>query len=144
MGRIHAEGWRPGVGRTHLGRDAVTPTARTLAALRAQGYIAAVTEKWIPQMKRRVDLFGCIDILAFQPNVPGVLGIQATTAAHVSERMEKAKAEPRMAQWLVYGMGRRFAVWGWRKIGPRGKRKKWEPIVKDLELWEPIVKDLEL
>jgi hypothetical protein len=110
----------------------MTPTARTLAALRAQGYIAATVEKWIPRMKRRVDLFGCIDILAFKADVPGVLGVQATTADHAAERMEKAKAEPRMMSWLVAGMGRRFQVWGWRKVGARGKRKTWKPLVTEL------------
>jgi hypothetical protein len=67
-------------------------------------------------MPRRIDLFGVIDIVAIQSD--GILGIQVTTGAHHANRMQKAKAEPRLAAWLVAGA--RFEVWSWSK-----KRKLW-------------------
>lgn len=39
-----------------------TPTARTLRYLRAQGYAADVTERWIPQARKRRDLWGFCDV----------------------------------------------------------------------------------
>ncbi len=113
----------------------MTPTARSLAKLKADGYTAQVVEKWNPHSKTRLDLFGIIDIIAISAESAKILGIQATSGSNVSARMKKALAEPRLATWLM--SGGEFEVWGWAKQGPRGKRKTWtlryEPIrLKDL------------
>lgn len=100
----------------------MTPTARTLKELRELGFIAQVVEKFNRFSKRRIDLFGCIDIIAARAGV-GVLGIQATSGDNHAARMDKARAEPRLREWLA--AGGRFAVWSWSKRGPRGKRKLW-------------------
>jgi hypothetical protein len=55
----------------------MSPTARSLAHLKALGYQAKVVEKWNPFAKIRQDLFGA-DILALKPGEP-VLVVQATT-----------------------------------------------------------------
>lgn len=90
-----------------------------------------MVERYIAPIKRRVDLFGFIDIISFsgfkaplQPNDLGVLGVQACRSHHVNDRMRKAQACDKYADWIssVY---RRFQVWGWRKTGARGKRKVW-------------------
>ena len=100
------------------------PTQRSLQEIRRRGWTGAVVEKWIPQTKRRLDLFGCIDILALDDK-PGALGIQATSGANFASRRTKALAEPRLRHWLEHG--NRFEVWGWRKLKPRGKvRATWE------------------
>jgi hypothetical protein len=39
----------------------VTPTARTMSALREAGYTPAVVERWLPRLNIRQDLFGCIE-----------------------------------------------------------------------------------
>jgi hypothetical protein len=67
---------------------------------------------------------------------PGrVIGIQATSGSNHSKRVDKARAEPRLATWL--GAGCTFAVWSWAKRGARGKRKVWtlreEHIVSGME-----------
>jgi hypothetical protein len=101
----------------------VTPTQRTLARCRAQGWPVQVVERYIPQARRRVDLFGAIDLVALD-GLPGVLGIQACSGGDAATRMAKARALPEIAAWV--GAGNRFEVWAWRKVGPRGKRKLWE------------------
>ena len=81
----------------------------------------AITEKWIPQARRRIDLFGIIDVLAIRDDE--ILGVQATTGPNAAARVTKALAEPRLERWLL--AGGHFEVWGWRKVGARGKRKLW-------------------
>ena len=92
-------------------------TQRTLRKLRADGYTCGIVEKWIPQAKRRVDLFGIIDIVAIKPGE--TLGVQSTTYSNVSAHVKKAKAEPKLADWL--SANNRFQVWGWKK-GARGEK----------------------
>ena len=91
----------------------MTPTSRTLTALRRAGWIADVVEHWIPHANRRRDLFGCIDIVAVRGGHVGVLGIQATSLPNVSARIKKAVALPALEIWLA--AGNRFEVWGWAK-----------------------------
>ena len=99
-----------------------SPTQRSLALLKKEGWTAQVVEKWIPQAMKRIDLFGCIDILAIKDMT--ILGIQACAGSSVSVRIAKALAEPRLKIWLLTGA--QFEVWGWRKVGPRNKRKLWQ------------------
>ena len=42
---------------------AMSPAARTLKLLRAEGYTAAVAESWIPDPGIKRDLFGMFDVL---------------------------------------------------------------------------------
>lgn len=100
---------------------AASPTSRSLQLLRKEGWTAQVTEKWIPQTKRRLDLFGCIDIVAVKPGL--ILGVQATSRSNANARIKKSLAEPKLRQWLE--AGGHFEVFGWSKKGPRGKAKHW-------------------
>ena len=88
-----------------------SPTSRTLTLLRRRGYLADVTERWIPHANVRKDLFGFADVAAIAIDQPGVLGVQATTIDHVSARLSKARALPALKTWLA--AGNRFEVWGW-------------------------------
>lgn len=105
-----------------------SPTQRTLAKLRKDGYQAGVVEKWIPQTKRRLDLFGAIDIVAVGHG--HILGVQCTTASNQSSRIAKMRDEPRLTVWMENGG--RLQCWGWSKKGPRGKRKTWQVSVTEL------------
>ena len=114
----------------------ISPTARTLAYLRKQGYLAAVVEKWVPGANIRQDLFGFADILAVYPGKvwqpssgsgsstvvksKEFLLVQTTTAGNFSSRMKKAKGRPELGIWLQ--AGGKFEVHGWSK-GPDGKWK---------------------
>lgn len=101
-----------------------SPTARSLAYLRQRGALAAVVERYNPHAKRRVDLFGFIDIVAVDAQ-PGALGVQATTTANVSHRLDKLRTEAaaNMRRWLA--AGNRLVIHGWAKRGARGARKTW-------------------
>lgn len=98
------------------------PTQRTIAELKTMGFTYQVVERWNPFAKRRVDLFGIIDILAMRPGA-GIIGIQTTDHTSHSKRRDKATAEPRLRQWIE--SGGRFELWSWGKRGERGKRKVW-------------------
>ena len=99
-----------------------SPTQRTLARARELGWTCQVVERWNPYAKVRVDLFGCIDIVAVHPDC-GVLGIQACADGDHARRVAKAQAEPKLRAWLA--AGGRFEVWSWGLRGERGKRKTW-------------------
>lgn len=98
----------------------MSPTQRSLKKLKADGYRAQVVEKWNPWSKTRKDLFDIVDILAMKEGCP-LLAIQCTTTANLSARIAKAPESVRV--WLSTGNALEF--WGWRKQGPRGKRKTW-------------------
>lgn len=106
----------------------MTPTARTLAWLRKQGYTAAVCEFWNPHVKRRKDLFGFADIIAFDKHK--VILVQATSGAHTSDREKKIRANEAAMNWIKFPT-RLILVVGWRQLvayrkdGSKAKRKKW-------------------
>ena len=94
-----------------------SPTQRSLAFLRAEGYTVAIVEHWNAFAKIRQDLFGFVDLLALRPGE--TLAVQTTSGDNVSKRIAKiAEHEllPRVleAGWIV-------EVHGWRKI-----KGKWE------------------
>ena len=105
----------------------MTPTARTLTALRAAGWTVQTVESWIPGANIRRDLWGVGDILAMQAGMPLLL-VQATSDGNVSARVAKAKREPRLKTWLRCGAT--FEVWGWLKRGGRWTCRR-VPIVLD-------------
>lgn len=100
----------------------VSPTQRTLAHLRKQGYTAYVVERWNAHAKIRQDLFGFIDILAMKPCMP-LLAIQATSTGNIASRIKKIHETDLSQCWI--STGSQLEVWGWAKRGPRGKRKEW-------------------
>ncbi len=102
---------------------ATSPSARSLQHLRKLGYYAQVVERYNPFAHVRQDLFGFIDIVAIKGDQNGVLGVQATSADHVSHRKKKSIAQEPLKVWLK--AGNRFVVHGWSKKGARGKVKHW-------------------
>lgn len=100
-----------------------SPTQRSLKKLRAEGYTVAVTEKWNPFVKVRMDLFGFIDLIAIRENE--TLAVQTTSGPNVAARIEKINCLPVAQHWLS-SPTRKIVVHGWRRVGDRGKRKLWE------------------
>jgi hypothetical protein len=96
-----------------------SPTKRTLALLRAEGFTAAVVERWNPHAWVRQDLFGLFDLLAVHPDRPGVLGVQCTSTDHQAQRMAKALKVPALRTWLA--AGNRAEIWGWKKSRRSGR-----------------------
>lgn len=100
-----------------------SPTSRTLEHLRSEGWQCAVVEKWIAAIRKRQDVWGFIDIIAVKPGHP-IKAVQVTSGSNVAARLAKIEEEPRRLPWLA--AGGTIEVHGWRKVGPRGKRKRWE------------------
>lgn len=101
-----------------------SPTQRSLLALRQSGHRACVVEKWIAQIKQRVDAFNFGDILAVHPERIGAVLVQSTSGDNVSKRIDKIKENAAAKIWLL--AKNRILVHGWRMVGPRGARKTWQ------------------
>ncbi len=95
---------------------ATSPSSRSLAHLRKQGYMAGVVERFIHHIKIRKDLFDCIDIIAISPDE--VLAVQTTSRANVSSRIKKIRELPHYLLLLHCPM--RLIVHGWDK-GANGR-----------------------
>lgn len=105
----------------------MSPTARTLSLLRKEGWTAQTVEKWIPQTKRRLDLFGFADILCCCPDRGSVL-VQCTSVANQANRLAKVIAEPRARTWLLAGRGHHqiwVMGWGRKKLFRGSKAIRW-------------------
>ena len=108
----------------------MSPTARSLARLREQGYLAEVVERFVPGARVRRDLFGVFDILAIKGEE--TLGVQACTVTNQAKRLAKIEKEPRVGDWLLGGT-RRIEVHAWGLHGARGKRKLWDCTVTEVK-----------
>jgi hypothetical protein len=111
----------------------VSPTARTLALLRQQGYLAGLVERYIHQARQTVDLFGVAGVLAV-PGSKAVLLVQATSADHVAGRLARVRARPETALLLRAGLG--VEVWGWRRSGSRWEVRRVAVRGEDLAAFE--------
>lgn len=101
----------------------MSPTQRSLAKLRKEGWFVAITERWNQYAHVRQDLFGFIDLLAIKGDQ--TLAVQTTSGSNVAARIDKIKGIQASALWLE-SPNRKIVVHGWRKVGERGKRKLWE------------------
>ena len=105
----------------------MTPTQRSLAWWRQEGYTVAVVEKFLrfPGMSHgvRQDLFGFADLVAIRADKDGVVAIQCGVGADHAKHVAKIHAEPRARIWL--SARNRILVDSWRKVGDRGQRKIW-------------------
>lgn len=89
-----------------------TPTQRSLALLRKDGWIAEVVEKWIPATRRRKDLWGFCDILCIRED-GSVLAVQTTSASNASSRVRKIAESENVGMVRKCGIG--IHVHGWKK-----------------------------
>lgn len=112
-----------------------SPTQRSLARLRAEGWFVAITERWNPWSKTRQDLFGFIDLLAIRGNE--TLAVQTTSDANVSARRTKILGLQASALWME-SPSRKLVIHGWSKKGPRGKRKAWVCRVVEINKASPM------
>ena len=103
----------------------MTPTARSLAKLRKEGFLACVVERWIPGANIRRDMFGFADIVAIKPGC-GIFAVQVTSMTNKASRLAKVTSSEEAARWLE--SGGRILVHGWRKkkLKRGGKAVRWE------------------
>ena len=102
----------------------MSPTERSLKALRADGWLCQVVEKWNPHSRTRLDLFGFVDILALRDGE--TLAVQATSRSNVSSRVNKIAEHENVA--AVRKAGWRLQVWGWSK----NSAGRWDVRIVDL------------
>lgn len=100
---------------------ASSPTQRSLNECRKRGWEVQVVERWNQYARRRIDLFGVIDIVAITPD--GILAIQACSGTDHARRRDKVLEEPRAAKWIAAGA--KLAIWSWTKKGKADARKLW-------------------
>ncbi len=89
----------------------MSPTQRTLAKLRKEGWLCAVVEKRNPVTKITNDLFGFIDILAIRGDE--TLAVQTTSGSNVSARVKKIAESEHVGRVREAGWG--IHVHGWAK-----------------------------
>lgn len=121
---------------------ATSPTQRTIQALKREGCVCGIAEKWnafVPRgdggMGMRQDLLGFIDVVACSPD-RGILAIQAAGTGGMSSHVHKILddcTENAMA-WLQ--SGGRIEIWEWRKVKLKrgGKAMRWQPRVREITL----------
>lgn len=107
-----------------------SPTSRTLDALRKMDYRAQVVERWCMHTKRRIDLFGFIDIVAVKDNT--ILAVQATSTNNQSVRVQKIFTERRDDAIAWLRAGGRIQVWGWKKYVKPVDGKWWRPTITEI------------
>lgn len=95
-----------------------SPTQRSLARLRKEGYRAAVTEHWNPFAKIRQDLFGIIDIVAIKAG--STLGVQTTSYNNMGARIKKILESEAYPDLIAAGW--KVICHGWKK----NKIGRWE------------------
>lgn len=120
---------------------ALSPTQRTLRALRAQGRICGITEKWQvipghPGGGFRKDLFGFVDIIVLDPE-RGFVAIQSCGQSFADHRRRLLGSDctQHVIDWLRTPGGS-VELWGWRKVKVKrgGKAMVWRPRVEEITL----------
>lgn len=116
---------------------ALSATQRTLKAMREQGRIVDICEKWVrnpvaPGGGFRKDLFGFLDLIILDPAY-GIVGVQScgqSFSAHI-HKMTDSECTGNVIEWLK--CGGHIELWGWRKVKLKrgGKAMRWKPRIAD-------------
>ena len=92
-----------------------SPTQRSLEHLRKAGYpLVQVVERWNAFARRRVDLFGIVDVLAVGEDI---VAVQTTSASNMAARISKIAESDALP--VLRKAGIRVLVHGWRKNSKR-------------------------
>ena len=120
----------------------LSPTQRTLKAMREQGRLCGIVEKFNQYAGKfgiRQDLFGFIDIISIDPT-EGIVAIQSCGqdfSGHINKLM--GERNENMVEWLKHA---KVELWGWRKVKLKrgGKAMRWKPRVADFWLEKGEIK----
>jgi len=90
------------------------------------GFEVGMVERYIHFVRKRIDLFGIIDIIAIRPGE--IIGVQSCGQAF-SAHMKKMNESEFTQKWLESGAG--LQLWGWRKVKKKrgGKLMVYRPRV---------------
>lgn len=123
----------------------LSPTQRTLKAMREQGRTCGIVEKFnqhVGPFGIRQDLFGFIDIIAIDPT-QGIVAIQSCGQDY-SGHVNKLKEERNEAvyEWLRHA---KCELWAWRKVKLKrgGKAVRWAPRVADVVIQDGDIEVVE-
>lgn len=116
----------------------MTPTRRTLALLREQGYKTAIVERWVPRPDlpgggKKLDLFGSFDLIAIKPGE--IIAVQSTGTDHSGHRRKLlGDRRDEVRAWLQ--AGGRVQLISWRKLLVKrgGKARRYQPRVENIVL----------
>ena len=111
-------------------KKTTSPTQRSLKQLRKDGWVCQVVERWCAFSRRRVDLYGGIDVLCIREGE--TLGVQACAGASTAARLTKLLAEPKLRTWVA--AGNRLEVWGWRIVKRGLPKPTWLADVRVIQL----------
>jgi hypothetical protein len=92
-----------------------SPTQRTLREMERRGYECFIVEHWNNWARRRVDLFGFIDILCLGDNE--VIGVQTTSGSNLSARVKKIAEHKNVAAVRKAGIGILVHAWSRKSDG---------------------------
>lgn len=92
----------------------MSPTQRSLALLRSEGWVCQVTEYTvrIPGRTFKRDLWGIVDILCLRDGE--ILGVQTTSGSNLSARMQKVADCEHLPQ--IRRANIKLECHGWRKL----------------------------
>lgn len=110
----------------------LSPTQRTLRALRNEGVICGIVERFNQHVGPhgiRQDLFGFIDAIALTPD-RGIVGIQCCARNGHAEHRRKIVENEIAPEWLR--AGGKIEIWSWakQKLKRGGKAMRWTPKVE--------------
>lgn len=122
----------------------MTPTQKTLAWCKEHNFSAQVVERWNSFAKRRIDLFGFIDLVYItgKPN-SGVTGVQCCITGDIPKRRDKIFSlyleKDSIRTWLLSGNS--IEIHGWAKRGAKGKRKLWT-LIREMSVFNSATNEL--
>ena len=108
-----------------------SPTQRTIRALKQQGCICGVVERFnafVGPHGIRQDLFGFVDVIALLPD--GIAAIQCCAGSGHAAHRQKILENEVAPEWLKSGGV--IQIWSWRKVKKvrGGKLMIWQPRVE--------------
>jgi tRNA 2-selenouridine synthase SelU len=114
----------------------MSPKQRSLAYMKKLGFLCGDVERRIPGEFITIDFMGFADFIAINDDetiAVQVCGGSGDPAKHIKKCTTDPKVVPKLTRWLM-SLSRSFQIQGWRKVGPRGKRKLWKPRIIQIEL----------
>lgn len=102
-------------------------TQRTLKLLRDLGWECQVVEKWQMHSKRRIDLFGIIDIVAMKEGA--ILGVQSTSYGQRKSHRIKMEKAPSSKTWVSANAHLWLVTWKKEKVKRGGKAFRYKSVI---------------
>lgn len=109
-------------------------TTYTMKLFRKFGYTVWKTEYWCSFSRKRKDLLGFIDVIAFDEGE--IIGVQDTSVGNMRARVKKILASPLAWDWLQED-SRTIIVVGWEKVKNRWTYREEEILLSDFKEGRP-------